>query len=124
MSGGTGRVGIIGWPVGHSLSPAMHNAAFGALGLDLEYGLLPTAPSDFDERIKELVAEGFVGWNVTVPHKERMLHLLDEVRPEVVATGACNTVRVELGRLVGYNTDPTGFLAGLDAVGDISPGSS
>jgi shikimate dehydrogenase len=116
-------VGLIGYPVEHSLSPAMQNAAFAACGLDYHYVLLPTPPEQLEARIRECVAQGFVGWNVTVPHKQAMLLYLDEMSDEVEATGACNTVRVEDGRLVGLNTDIAGFMSGLEEAGGIEPGS-
>ena len=118
-----GLVALLGYPVEHSLSPAMHNAAFAHYGLDLRYVLLPVPPERFDEQVRLCVAEGYAGWNVTVPHKERMVAYLNEAAAEVTATGACNTVRVEDGRLSGFNTDVVGFMAGLDEAGGIEPGS-
>ena len=82
-------------------------------GLDYRYELLPTPPENFSRRIVNCLEEGFVGWNVTVPHKERILPYLHQRSDAVEATGACNTVRVEGRTLVGFNTDPTGFTAGL-----------
>lgn len=120
---GSIKVGLIGYPVEHSLSPAMQNAAFDALGVDGCYSLLPTQVGEFGERIERCVREGFAGWNITVPHKERMLPYLQGMSAEVKATGACNTVQVEGGRLVGYNTDIAGFLFGLEEVGGIGDGS-
>jgi shikimate dehydrogenase len=116
-------VGLIGYPVEHSLSPAMQNAAFAERGLDYRYVLLSTPPEEFEERIHECVAQGFAGWNVTVPHKQAMLPYLNEMSDEVRATGACNTVRVDDGRLTGFNTDIAGFIGGLEEVGGIEPGS-
>lgn len=117
------RVGLIGYPVEHSLSPAMHNAAFAHFGLDWHYDLLPTHPDDFDARIAACIQEGFAGWNITVPHKQLMLNYLHTMSPEVEATGACNTVRVENGRLIGFNTDIAGFLMGLELAGGIENAS-
>src|SRR5215218_3156730 len=111
---GSIKVGLIGYPVEHSLSPAMHNAAFAALGLSGCYALLPTPHEEFGARIERCIEEGYAGWNITVPHKERMLPYLRTLYPQVQATGACNTVRVEDGWLVGYNTDIAGFLSGLE----------
>ena len=116
-------VGLIGYPVEHSLSPAMHNAAFAQLGLAYRYVLLPTPPGELERRIGECVERGVVGWNVTVPHKEGMAGMLDEMSDEVRAIGACNTVRVEGGRLVGFNTDTMGFMRGLEEAGGIAAGS-
>jgi shikimate dehydrogenase len=115
--------GLIGYPVEHSLSPAMHNAAFDALGLDYRYVLLPTPPDELGARIDDCVAQGFAGWNITVPHKQAMLPFLDTISDEVRATGACNTVRVEDGRLAGFNTDIAGFLRGLAEAGGMAPSS-
>ncbi|MBF6614119.1 MAG: shikimate dehydrogenase [Chloroflexi bacterium] len=119
----TKPVGLIGYPVEHSLSPAMHNAAFAKCALDYRYLLLPAAPEEFPAVVQSCIAHGFVGWNVTVPHKERMISFLDEASNEVVATGACNTVRVEAGRLLGFNTDIAGFMQGLEEAGGIPDGS-
>jgi shikimate dehydrogenase len=115
--------GLIGYPVEHSLSPAMQNAAFAARNLGYHYILLPTPPEQFAERIRDCVAQDFVGWNITVPHKQAMLPFLDEMSDDVQAVGACNAVRVENGRLIGFNTDITGFLSGLAEAGGIEPGS-
>ncbi|MDQ3928661.1 MAG: shikimate dehydrogenase [Chloroflexota bacterium] len=116
-------IGLFGYPVEHSLSPAMQNAAFAAAGLPYRYVLLPTPPGDFESQVGHCLADGFAGWNVTVPHKERMVSLLDEVSDEVLVIGACNTVRVEGGQLLGFNTDPRGFMRGLTEAGGIEKGS-
>jgi len=117
VKGTTNVVGVIGWPVAHSLSPALHNAAFEALSLDWTYVPLPVEPARLKEAIKGLRGLGFRGANVTVPHKERVLPLLDEVSPEALQIGAVNTIVVRDGRLYGDNTDWSGFLdslAGMD----------
>src|SRR5206468_7085655 len=106
-----------------SLSPGMQNAAFAALNLDYHYTLLPTLPEQLAERIRDCIAEGFAGWNITVPHKQAMLPFLDAISEEVRVVGACNTVRVENGCLTGFNTDIAGFLHGLEDAGGITPGS-
>jgi len=116
-------VGLIGYPVEHSLSPAMHNAAFEERGLDYRYVLLSTPPEQLEARIHDCIAQGFAGWNITVPHKQSILPYLDEMSDEVQATGACNTVRVANGRLIGFNTDIAGFMGGLEEAGGIEPGS-
>jgi len=113
ITGETKLVGLIGWPVEHSLSPAMNNAAFSALGLDYCYVPLPVAPGRLKEAVEGLRALGFVGANVTVPHKEAVMAYLDEVTSEARAIGAVNTIVVQNGRLTGYNTDWRGFLAAL-----------
>ena len=122
--GGVRLTGLLGYPVGHSLSPAMHNAAFACCGLDdWLYVLVPTPPDRFDRHVRTLMEAGFAGWNVTVPHKQRMLAYLHEMSDEVRAVGACNTVRVQDGRLVGFNTDVVGFMEGMVAAGSIAPGA-
>ncbi len=113
----TTLVGLLGWPVHHSLSPAMHNAAFRALGLDWAYLPLAVPPESLPEALAGLKALGFRGVNVTIPHKEKVLAGLDEVAPEARSLGAVNTVVITDGRLAGHNTDVAGFLAALDTAG-------
>jgi shikimate dehydrogenase len=114
VDGQTRLVGIIGWPVGHSLSPRMHNAAFEALGLNYAYLPLPVAPTQVEPAIKGLAALGFAGANVTVPHKSVVLRWVDEVSPVVGAIGAANTLVVRPdGTILGDNTDAYGFMTDL-----------
>lgn len=115
--GTTTRVGLMGWPVRHSLSAVMHQAAFDALGLDWAYLLLPVAPERLGDGTRGLRGLGFVGANVTVPHKEAVMRHLDEVTMEARAIGAVNTIVVREGRMVGTNTDALGFLRGLREAG-------
>lgn len=118
------QIGLLGWPVGHSLSPVMQNAAFLALELPFHYSLLPVAPEEFEEGLKRALEQGFADFNVTVPHKERIIQFLHEKSREVEATGACNTVIVrDDGTLSGYNTDIAGFLGGLREAGGIGKGA-
>jgi shikimate dehydrogenase len=112
IDGTTQRVGLIGWPVEHSLSPAMHNAAFAELDLDWHYGLLPTPDDTIASRLEEVRTQ-YRGANVTVPHKERVMAHLDHIDETAKIIGAVNTILVRNGRLEGYNTDAAGFLAGL-----------
>lgn len=116
VKGTTKLVGVLGWPVEHSLSPALHNAAFSALNLDWTYVPLPVSPADLRDALNGLRALGFRGANVTVPHKEKVLPLLDELSPEAVRIGAVNTIIARDGRLYGDNSDASGF---LDALEDI-----
>jgi shikimate dehydrogenase len=114
----TKLVGLLGLPLGHSLSPAMHNRAFQTLGLNYTY--LPIEVSDRDLRT---VAAGiarmnFIGYNVTIPHKIRIMDSLDAIDPLAQAIGAVNTVTIENGCSTGYNTDGIGFLKSLEAVGE------
>ncbi len=112
------RIGIIGWPVEHSLSPDMHNAAFAALGLsDWHYEQLPTPKEDLATRIENLIKEGFVGANVTVPHKQAVMPFLNNLTWAARGIGAVNTIVIEEGRTEGYNTDSPGFMLDLAAQG-------
>lgn len=110
-------VGLLGWPVAHSRSPAMQNAAFRACGLNWEYLLLPVRPEHVQDAVRGLRAFGFGGANVTVPHKQAVMAALDEVTTEARAIGAVNTIVHRDGRLVGYNTDALGFLRALREAG-------
>jgi shikimate dehydrogenase len=113
----TRLVGLIGWPVEHSLSPVMHNAAFNALGLDWAYVPLPVQPKRIGEAVLGLRALGFAGANVTVPHKQAVIDHLADVSPEAQVVGAVNTIVInEDGKLTGHNTDITGFLKALTEV--------
>jgi shikimate dehydrogenase len=109
----TTLVGVLGWPVAHSRSPAMHNAAFEALGLDWRYELLPVEPEGFDAFVRELPARGFVGANVTIPHKLRALALADRPSEVARATGAANTLLFTEAGIEAENTDVAGFLGAL-----------
>lgn len=111
--GKTQLTGLIGWPVEHSFSPAMHNSAFDALGLNWYYVPLPVRPGQVAAAVKGLVALGFRGANVTVPHKQAVMPHLDEITDTARAIGAVNTIVVERGRLIGHNTDGSGFIAAL-----------
>ena len=116
----TERVGLIGWPVAHSVSPAMHNAAFGALGLDWQYDLLPAPPERFAAAVAAWVAAGYRGFNVTIPHKGAALRLpqVRAISPAAEAIGAANTLTVEPdGSLAADNTDWRGFADDLAADG-------
>ena len=106
--------GLIGWPVGHSRSPAMHNAAFTAADIEGVYVPLPVPPERVGEAVTGLRALGFRGANVTVPHKQTVIPYLDALSPAAEAIGAVNTIVVrEDGSLFGDNTDARGFLADL-----------
>src|SRR3954471_2589149 len=110
----TTLVGVLGWPVGHSRSPAMHNAAFEALGLDWRYEFLPVEPERFDSFVRELPARGFAGANVTIPHKLRALALADRASDVARATGAANTLSFTDAGIEAENTDVHGFRAALE----------
>lgn len=111
-------VGLIGWPLGHSVSPAMHNAAFLALGLDGRYEALPVPPEEVGDQVRSLHSRGFRGVNVTIPHKRAVMPLMDELSEAAQRIGAVNTIVVEPdGHLRGDNTDWLGFLHPLDKRG-------
>jgi shikimate dehydrogenase len=110
------RVGLIGWPVAHSLSPAMHHAAFAELGLDWCYDLLPTPESAIGTQLEQ-VRQGYRGAKVTVPNKQRVMQHLDRVGQTAREIGAVNTITVRSGELVGHNTDAPGFMTALTAAG-------
>lgn len=107
------RVCVLGHPVGHSRSPAMHNAAFAALGMDWSYDAIDVEPQRFAEVVRALPAQGYAGANVTIPHKLRGLELADSATPVARAVGAANTLVFEAGRIHADNTDVEGFLAAL-----------
>lgn len=113
---GSKRLAVIGHPVGHSRSPAMQTAALRELGLDREgwsYGALDVVPSRFDERVGGLAAAGYVGANVTIPHKEAALALADRSSERASSIGAANTLSFTGGEIVADNTDAPGFLAAM-----------
>ncbi|MFL5686942.1 MAG: shikimate dehydrogenase family protein, partial [Chloroflexota bacterium] len=111
----TKRVVLIGHPVAHSLSGAMQQAAFDQLGIDATYELWDRAPLVFPDSIGEIRgSDEFLGANVTIPHKERVVPLVDRLTEEAQATGAVNTITREGKRLIGHNTDVPGFKVALD----------
>jgi shikimate dehydrogenase len=113
--GRTRVAGIIGWPVEHSLSPAMHNAAFAALGLNWTYVAFPVDPARVGEAVRGLAAAGCAGLNVTIPHKQAVVEVCSSVSDAVAAIGAANTLVPDgAGGWRGDNTDAAGFLRVLD----------
>ena len=106
-------VALIGYPLGHTLSPAMHNAAYKYLGLDFEYVTLEVTAEELRKAVDGLRALHFAGFNVTIPHKEAVVDLLDELTGQAKKIGAVNTVKNEEGKLIGYNTDASGFYESL-----------
>jgi shikimate dehydrogenase len=109
VSGRTRLLGVIGHPIAHSLSPKMHNAAFAASGLDYVYVAMDVRPDDLPAAVDGLRALGFRGFNVTMPHKETMLRLMDELDEPARVSGAVNTVVVQENAMLGANTDGSGF---------------
>lgn len=109
------RLAVLGMPVGHSRSPAIHNAAFAALGMDGEwsYEAIEVSPQGFAARVEAMPSEGFVGANVTVPHKQAAL-AVSEHRSEVAREiGAVNTLVFDAGETRGENTDAQGLMESL-----------
>jgi shikimate dehydrogenase len=110
----TTYLGVCGWPVAHSRSPQMHNAALAAVGLrDWRYLRLPLPPELFEETVRALPAAGFRGVNVTIPHKHAALALADEMTVAAQAIGAANTLTFEHGRIHADNTDAPGLIAAI-----------
>lgn len=107
------RLGIIGYPIGHSISPVFQQAALDDSELDALYTSWEIAPEDLEKFINDIRDPDVIGINVTVPHKESVLRLLDDIDDWALRAGAVNTIVNRDGRLVGYNTDGIGFLRGL-----------
>ncbi|MEJ7747781.1 MAG: shikimate dehydrogenase [Candidatus Limnocylindrales bacterium] len=110
----TKRVVLIGHPVAHSLSGAMQEAAFQERRIDASYELWDRAPMALGDAVNELRTDAFLGANITIPHKERVVPMVDRLTEEAQATGAVNTITREGRRLVGHNTDVPGFRVALD----------
>jgi shikimate dehydrogenase len=117
ISGETRVLALIGHPVGHSLSPAMHNAAFVADGLDFVYVCLDVDPEQLPAAVSGLVALKLRGFNVTMPHKRAMIPLVDELDEEARISGALNTVVIENSGLRGFNTDGGGMVMACQEAG-------
>ncbi|MCH4888795.1 shikimate dehydrogenase [Acidaminobacter sp. JC074] len=110
INGKTKTVCLLGSPVEHSFSPMMHNASFQKLGINAKYLAFDVHPSSIEQAVEGVRAFGFLGCNVTIPHKEAVMQHLDEIDPKAERIGAVNTVVNENGRLKGYNTDVDGFI--------------
>lgn len=122
VSGSTKLAGVIGWPLAHTLSPAMHNAAYDALGIDWIFVPLPVRDSRDLERVLSAVRVlPFVGLSVTMPYKQELVALCDEVAAMAVLAGAVNTVHCVNGRLIGYNTDGRGLIESLQVDAGFDP---
>lgn len=105
IRGTTTLVGLLGWPTSHSQSPPMQNAGFAALGLDWAYVPLPTPPERLAEAVRGLVAMGFAGANVTIPHKQAVIELCESLDEVAERAGSVNTLVVREGRVHGTSTD-------------------
>ena len=110
-------IGLFGFPVEHSLSPVMHNAAIAALNLSYSYIPFSVRPEEIGPAIRSLISLSIRGVNLTIPHKISVLPFLDEVSKEAEMVGAVNTVVNENGRLIGYTTDGAGLLRSLAEIG-------
>ena len=115
------RLGIIGHPIGHSISPVFQQAALDAIGFDGTYQPWDVAPDDVGEFVTGLRVPGTLGINVTLPHKEAVIPFLDEVDDWASTAGAVNTIVNREGRLTGHNTDGIGFLRALREGADFDP---
>jgi shikimate dehydrogenase len=117
------RLGVLGWPVAHSRSPAMHNAALAALGMDdWHYQRLPVPPALFAETTRALGSARFVGANVTIPHKQAALVLATEASNAAIEIGAANTLTFASdGTIAAENTDAPGLIAALERLSGMPP---
>lgn len=107
---------LTGYPLGHSVSPAIHNRLFALSGRpDCEYCLLPIQPEEFSLQMDQL--RQLAGFNITIPHKQTVIPFLDELAPSAKRYGAVNVVQNQNGRLTGHNTDVTGFLKSAERLG-------
>lgn len=113
ISSKTQLVGLFGHPVSHSQSPMMHNAAFAEAGLDYAYVAFDVESNSLEDAVAGIRALGLKGINVTIPHKVAIMPMLDEIDPLAKRIGAVNTVVIEDGRLIGYNTDGMGYVRSL-----------
>ncbi len=110
------NLALLGYPLSHSLSPAMNNAALAEMGLDnWRYEAMPVEPGRLVEAVATIHGQDYAGANVTVPHKEAIVSLLDGLTPVAEAIGAVNTLVKKDGKLIGHNTDAAGLLADLYA---------
>ena len=116
LSGRTRIYGIIGCPVEHSFSPLMQNAAFDALEIDARYLAFSVKPEQIPQAIAGIRALNIHGVNVTVPHKRFVISCLDEISPLAQLIGAVNTIKNVRGRLIGTNTDVSGFIRSLETL--------
>jgi len=112
------RAGVIGHPIAHSRSPAMHTAAYAELGIDWEYVAVDVPPERLAEFVSGMAGAGFAGVNVTIPHKRAVIALCAEIGPEAAAAGSVNTLLVRDGAIRGESTDGRGLVW---ALGDVEP---
>ncbi|RDI75051.1 Shikimate 5-dehydrogenase [Gaiella occulta] len=117
IRGTTTLVGLLGWPTSHSLSPPMHNAGFAALGLDWAYVPLPVPPDRLADAVRGVAAAGFAGANVTIPHKQAVITLCDELDEVARRAGSVNTLVFDGGRVLGSSTDGDAVVSRIEAGG-------
>lgn len=117
LSASTRVAAVLGWPVAHSRSPALHNAAFAAVGLDAVFVALAVPPEKLETVVRALAATGALGASITVPHKEAVLALCSRVDPLAARAGAVNCLVFDGADLVGHNTDAGGFTDALAEAG-------
>lgn len=113
----TTLVGLLAWPASHSLSPRMQNAGFAALDLDWAYVPLPAPPERLGDAVQGLVALGFAGANVTIPHKTAVLDFCDDVSDDASAAASVNTLTIVGGKVIGSSTDIVALREAFDASG-------
>jgi shikimate dehydrogenase len=111
----TVRAGVIGWPISHSRSPRLHGHWLQRYGIDGSYEAIAIPPDQLAHDVRRMALDGWAGLNVTIPHKERVVSLLDDVHPSVARTGSCNLLVFRDGRIEGRSTDGDGFVANLRA---------
>jgi len=117
-----GKYGLIGERLSHSISVEIHKEIFSKTGIEGTYDLIEIEKDRFEEKIKKLLTSGYDGFNVTIPYKESIIPLLHEVSPQAKAIGAVNTVKIESGKLIGFNTDIDGFETMIDLGGlEVTP---
>ncbi len=121
INGKTQIVGIFGFPVRHTFSPLMHNAAFQKRGLNVVYLPFCVKPDDLKKACESIKALGMVGVNITIPHKQKVMDFLDKIDSLAEMIGAVNTVYNDNGKLIGYNTDGQGFINSLTKEGKFVP---
>ena len=112
----TKKYAVIGHPIGHTMSPFIHERLFALKGIDAEYGVLDIAPEQLEREYRDTLLK-LDGYNVTIPHKQAMLPLLDSLDDKAKMYGSVNTVANFDGKAKGYTTDPDGFLKALEAAG-------
>ena len=117
----TSNFGIIGYPLGHTLSPVFQNAALQHHGIGEVFEAWPTHPDDLEAKVESFRADGFLASCVTLPHKQAVIPMIDDLADTAVSVGAVNWIINDNGHLTGHNTDSPGFLRALTELGDCDP---